>query len=234
MDETVQELAIYDDADAGLYDPEPTQDTLFRAQYAIRAHGWEELLRRRSDSGTRMRRRVGREAALVRHAGGIRPAGITLFYSYCHKDERQRNRLETHRHPKRQGLILEWQFDRKISGGTEWKGRIDERLDTAQVILLLVSADFIHPDYCYDVELMRAMERHEAGEARVIPIIVRPCDWHSAPFGKLQAFPKDGKPVTKWKPQDDAYVDIARQLRQVIMELVLRGEPTSGSRVYAA
>jgi len=167
-----------------------------------------------------MRKSVASDAALGRNTDGIRPASITLFYSYCHKDERQRNRLETHLSIlKRQGLILEW-HDRKISGGIEWKGRIDERLDTAQVILLLVSADFVHSDYCYDVELIRAMERHEAGEARVIPIIVKPCDdWHSAPFGKLQAFPKDGKPITKWKPQDDAYVDIARQLRQVIEEL---------------
>jgi hypothetical protein len=219
MDESLESLALYDDPDAGVYDPEPTHYTLFRAQYVITAQRWEELLRKGGDSGTRPRKSGLGETAPGRHPDVILPASLTLFYSYSHKDEKHRNKLETHLSSlKRQGLISEW-HDRKISGGTDWKGRIDEHLETAQVILLLVSADFIHSDYCFDVELKRAIERHDAGEARVIPIIVRPCDWHSAPFGKLQAFPKDGKPITKWKPQDDAYLDIARQLRQVIDEL---------------
>ena len=94
---------------------------------------------------------------------------------------------------KRQGVIRDW-HDRKITAGTEWKGQIDHHLDTAGVILLLVSADFIASDYCYDVEMKRALERHDTGEARVIPVILRPVDgWQAAPFGKLQAAPTDGQ-----------------------------------------
>jgi hypothetical protein len=94
------------------------------------------------------------------------------------------------------GVIHDW-HDRKITAGSEWKGQIDQHLNTAGVILLLVSADFVNSDYCYDIEMKRALERHDKGEARVIPVILRPVgSWQDALFGKLQALPKDGKPVT--------------------------------------
>ncbi len=154
--------------------------------------------------------------------------GISLFYSYTHSDERYRNKLETHlSNLKRQGLISEW-HDRKITGGTEWRGQIDMQLEAARVILLLVSADFIHSEFCYSVELKRALERHESGEARVIPIIVRPCDWHSALFGKLQALPKDGKAITDWRPHDKAYLNISEGIRKVVGELKVGTNPPVG------
>ena len=84
------------------------------------------------------------------------------------------------------------------------------------MIVLLVSANFLASDYSIDIELKRAMERHEAGEARVIPIFIKPCDWAGTSFGKLQALPKDAKPVTNWPNQDDAWTDIAKGLRHVI------------------
>jgi hypothetical protein len=92
-------------------------------------------------------------------------------------------------------------------------------LNSARVILLLISADFLASPYCYDVEMKRALERHEAGEVRVIPIILRPCDWHASPFSKLQALPKDGKPVTEWQPQDKGFTDAARGIRAAVVEL---------------
>ena len=85
--------------------------------------------------------------------------------------------------------------------GHEWAGAIDEHLNSAAVILLLVSADFLASDYCYDVEMKRALEWHDAGDGRVVPVILRPVDWRGAPFAKLQALPKDGKPVTSWPNQ---------------------------------
>jgi TIR domain len=123
---------------------------------------------------------------------------LELFYSYSHKDEKLRDQLEDHLAMlKREGVIRGW-HDRRISAGREWEGQLDKHLDSADIILLLTSSAFLASDYCYDVEVKRAMERHEAREARVIPVILRACDWHSAPFGKLQAFPKDGKPVKQW------------------------------------
>jgi hypothetical protein len=144
---------------------------------------------------------------------------VEIFSSYSHKDEKLRNQLEQHLSLlKHQGLITGW-HDRKIGAGTEWEGQIDQHLNAAHIILLLVSADFLASRYCYDVEMKRAMERHDAGEARVIPVILRPCDWHKALFGKLQALPKDALPVTKWKNRDEAFTDVARGIRAAVAEL---------------
>jgi TIR domain len=145
---------------------------------------------------------------------------VELFFSYSHKDEKLRDKLEPHLAMlKRDKVIKSW-HDRKISAGTEWAKAIDDHLNSADIILLLISADFLASDYCYDIELARAMERHEAGEARVIPIILKAVDnWYGAPFGKLQAFPKDAKPVTQWKPQNDAFVNIAQGIRQAALEM---------------
>jgi len=149
-----------------------------------------------------------------------RPAvPISLFYSYSHKDEALRDELETHLTLlRRHGVVRGW-HDRRIPAGTEWAGQIDQHLEAADVILLLVSADFLASDYCYDKEMKRALERHGAGAARVIPVILRPCDWQSAPFWKLQALPKDGKPVATWKDRDEAFTDIARGIREAVASL---------------
>lgn len=144
---------------------------------------------------------------------------VELFYSYSHKDEELRDQLEEHLAMlKREGVIKAW-HDRRISGGREWAGKIDEHLNSADIILLLISSAFIASDYCYDIEVKRAMERHEAGAAFVVPIILRASDWHSAPFGKLQALPKDGKPVKQWPDQDVAFLDIVQGLRRVAEEI---------------
>jgi hypothetical protein len=146
-----------------------------------------------------------------------RPAApVSLFYSYSHRDETLREELETHLSLlRRQGFIIGW-HDRRIAPGTDWAGQIDQHVDAAGIILLLVSADFLASDYCYDLEMKRAMERHEAGAAQVIAVILRPCDWHTAPFGKLQGLPKDCKPVTTWTNRDEAFTDIARGIRNAV------------------
>ena len=144
---------------------------------------------------------------------------IEVFFSYAHEDEDLRDELEKHLSTlKRQGVITDW-HDRKIGAGTEWEGEIDTHLNTAHVILLLISADFMASDYCWDVEVKWAMERHEAEEARVIPIILRPVDWEGAPFGKLQALPMDAKPVTSWANRDEAFLDVARGIRAAVEAL---------------
>jgi tetratricopeptide (TPR) repeat protein len=147
------------------------------------------------------------------------PNAVEVFYSYSHKDEELRDQLENHLSMlKREGVIKGW-HDRRISAGQEWEGQIDSHLNSADIILLLVSSDLLASAYCYDVEVKRAMERHEAGEARVIPIILRSCDWKRAPFGKLQALPKDATPVKKWDDTDDAFLNIAEGLRKAAEEI---------------
>lgn len=101
---------------------------------------------------------------------------LQLFYSYSHKDEEFRNELEVHLWGlKRQGLISGW-HDRKIGAGANWSEEISRNLESSHVILLLISANFIASEYCYEKEMVRAMEKHDAGESRVIPVIIRNVD----------------------------------------------------------
>ena len=151
---------------------------------------------------------------------------ICLFYSYSHDDESLRDELAKHLSAlKRQGLIAGW-HDRMIGAGEEWKGAIDRNLEQAQIILLLVSSSFLASDYCWDVETKRAVERHDQGGAMVIPIIVRPCDWHGSPFAKLQSLPKDGKAVTSWSNRDEAWTDIAKGIRRAVV--AMRSKQSAG------
>lgn len=144
---------------------------------------------------------------------------IEVFFSYAHEDEKLRDELAKHlKLLERQKVIKAW-YDRDITAGEEWRHTVEQQLNTAQVILLLVSADFLASDFCWSVELQRAMEQHEAGEARVIPIILREVDWYSAPFGKLQALPKNAEPVVNWANLDQAFTDIAIGIRNVVESL---------------
>ena len=141
---------------------------------------------------------------------------VRLFYSYSHKDKRLRDKLESHLAVlQRNGVIENW-HDRRIGAGDDWQGRIAAELESADIILLLISSDFLNSNYCYDVETKRALERHAQGSAKVIPIILKPCLWTDAPFGKLQALPTDGKAVTTWSNQDRAFTDIATGLSDQI------------------
>lgn len=158
----------------------------------------------------------------------------TLFFSYSHRDETLRDELEIHLSMlKRQSIIETW-HDRRIIAGDEFNKAISKYLEEADIILLLVSPDFLASNYCYDIEMRRALERHEQGEACVMPIILRPCDWRSAPFGKLLVMPTDGKPVSKFPDKDDAFLEVVNTIRQVIAQLKPRKDLTSlPSRGYS-
>lgn len=143
----------------------------------------------------------------------------TAFFSYSHKDEAVRDELEIHLSMlKRQNMIESW-HDRRILAGDDWRGEISQHLERADIILLLVSPYFIASNYCYDVEMGRALERHASGESRVMPVILDPCDWHPAPFGKLQAVPKDGKPISKFPNRHDAFLEVVQAVRSVLEKL---------------
>jgi integrase len=145
-------------------------------------------------------------------------SAIEIFFCYSREDDILKKELDKHlKGLKREALIKVW-HDREIVPGTDWEREIDKHLNQANIILLLVSPDFMASDYCYSKEMIRAMQRHEAEEARVIPIILRPCHWKSAPFGSLQALPTDGKPVKSayWHSLDDAFYDIVEGIRDAV------------------
>lgn len=144
---------------------------------------------------------------------------LRIFYSYAHEDESLRASLEKHLTMlKRNGYIEQW-HDRRITAGTNLLEKISSEIERANVILFLVSSSFVASEYCYQIEMKRALERHEKGEARVVPIIVRSVDWSDAPFAHLLSLPKDGYPVTSWANQDEAWTDVAKGIRKVIEEI---------------
>lgn len=159
----------------------------------------------------------------------------SIFFSYSHTDERLRDQLEKQLAMlKRQGVIETW-HDRRINAGENIDSAIDEHINNDEIILLLVSPDFIASDYCYEVEMKRAMERHVTGDAIVIPVILRACEWHHTPFGKLNAAPRDGKPITQWPDIDEAFLNVAKAVRNSVESLTKRTmAPTARRPTQAA
>ncbi|PSN18999.1 hypothetical protein C7271_09595 [filamentous cyanobacterium CCP5] len=139
-----------------------------------------------------------------------------VFISYAPEDEIYRNELVKHlKLLQTSGVISIW-HDRKILPGSVRDTEIDTYLNSADLILLLVSVDFINSDYCWQTEVKRAVERHTAGEAIVVPVIVRTVDWQAAPFGQLKPLPEGGKPVRTWPSTDVAMDNVVRGIRQLI------------------
>src|ERR1700676_5104462 len=163
-------------------------------------------------------------------ASGGTVSMASLFFSYSHKDESHRDQLEVHLSMlKRQGVISVW-HDRCLIAGDEVDTGIAQELERADIILLLVSPDFLASEYCYGIEMTRAMERHEQGAARVIPVILRPCEWDQTPFRKLLAVPTDGKPVSKFASPDDAFLQITKAIRTAAGVPRLQAVPAAPGR----
>jgi hypothetical protein len=149
--------------------------------------------------------------------------------SYAHRDERLREELDKHLSPLRRSAFIDSWHDRKIIPGADLDAEIDHQLASADLVLLLISPDFINSDYCYRKEMRVALRRHAKGLTRVIPIILRPVDWAGTPVGRLLAAPKDAKPVTTWHRRDDAFLDIAKSIRQAAEEEAAKRSPTTAS-----
>lgn len=145
---------------------------------------------------------------------------LSIFLSYSHEDEAMKTQLDKNLIMlKRSDKVSVWQ-DRQLMAGMEWDDTIKKELAAADIILLLVSVDFNNSQYIWDKELKVAMERHEKGEARVIPIILRTCDWTGMPYAKLQALPTGAKPINSFADKDEAYTDVAKGLRMVVDYLI--------------
>lgn len=145
---------------------------------------------------------------------------IKVFLSYSHEDEKYKQELDKHLAvQKRNGVIETWN-DRKLLAGTHIHEEIDEKLVEADLIILLVSADFFASDYCYEKEMKKALELNEAGKNIIIPVIVRECDWLESPLEKLVALPTDGKAISTWKDKDGAYMNVVNGIKNAIHTLV--------------
>ncbi len=137
----------------------------------------------------------------------------SVFFSFSHADKALRDQLENHLSVLKWNGVIETWHDRRVTAGDEFEREIDDHINTDDIILLLVSAEFLASPYCYKIEMTRAMERHERKEAIVIPVILRACDWKHAPFGKLKGVPEDGRPVTQWRDKHAAFTEVADAVR---------------------
>ncbi|MEO9459882.1 MAG: toll/interleukin-1 receptor domain-containing protein [Lentilitoribacter sp.] len=148
-----------------------------------------------------------------------------VFVSYSHKDDNLRDELEVQLAMlKRQGLIEVWN-DKRLLAGDHLDWTISEELDKADIVLLLISPDFIASDYCYKIEKARALQRHEEGTARLISVILRPCDWTHTDLAQYLVTPTDGKPVTQWPDRDLAFLDVSQSIRRAIEDIGELREP---------
>lgn len=139
-----------------------------------------------------------------------------LFIAYSRADVDLLRQLDIHLAPlRRQGHIAPW-TDRQLVAGDPWNETILANHRSAEIFLLLVSPDFLATDYCFDVEMMLALERRARGEAAVVPIILRPCDWQTTPLGTIQALPAKGRPVVQWESRDEAWLEVVTGLRRLL------------------
>jgi hypothetical protein len=141
---------------------------------------------------------------------------LRLFYSYAHEDEELRDELEKRLSTLRANEAIEEWHDRRILAGESWGDEIDAALDRADIILLLLSPDFLGSTYIRDVEVQRALTRHQRQEAVVVPIVLRPVPLGDTPFRGLQALPKDARPITLWENADQAFLDVYEGLAAIV------------------
>jgi len=137
-----------------------------------------------------------------------------IFISYAHEDEAFKDELVIRlKGLQRNGYLITW-HDRKIEPGQLWDAAIKSALDTASIIVFLVSPDFLASDYIHNVEIKKAFERYHAGACKIVPVIIRRCDFENTEIGKLQALPKNAEPIKKWPDKDEAWYDVLMQLKR--------------------
>jgi hypothetical protein len=146
-------------------------------------------------------------------------AGARIFISYAHEDEDMKAELDKHLKVLKRSSKVEIWNDRELVAGQEWDASIMAELQRANLILLLVSVDFNASDFIWDKELAAAMERHKEGTARVVPVILRQCDWDQMPYAILQALPKNATPVTEYSDRDEAFTEIAQGVERLVDEM---------------
>lgn len=141
---------------------------------------------------------------------------VKVFLSYCHADEEYKNKLDAHLAPlKRNNKIEAWN-DRKLVAGSVFDAEIKKHLNEDDIIILLISSDFINSDYCYEIELQKALERMKNNDAKLLAVIIRPCLWQETPLKDIQVLPKDGVPISKYPNEDDGYLFVVKSIKEII------------------
>ncbi|MEO4030411.1 toll/interleukin-1 receptor domain-containing protein [Chromobacterium vaccinii] len=191
----------------------------------------KEALKWTDDKYTRVKEELIYEEAIIRGAGQGGSVGLahtpdakalSVFISYSHADEAIKTELIKHLEPLKKLNLIETWHDRMISPGDDWAKTISKNLETADIIILLISIDFINSKYCFDIELEKALELHQEQRSVVVPVIVRNCLWQHTSFAKIQALPKDGKAVKSFLDIDDALTSVVDGIRLVAEQVINR------------
>src|SRR5713226_5357329 len=145
------------------------------------------------------------------------PSPLRIFCGYAHEDKALFQQLKTALAVLiRQEAVSIWHYG-DLLPGVQWESEIERELNTADIILLLISPAFMASDYCWSKEMQWAITRHATGEARVIPILLKPTPgWETTPLGALQALPRDAKPITAWNSREKALADVVDGLRRAV------------------
>jgi TIR domain/Domain of unknown function (DUF5679) len=155
---------------------------------------------------------------------------VQIFVAYARRDAALKDELIKHLAGLRgQGRLVHW-HDQQIAPGSEWDGEIKRRLDEADIVLLLVSHYFLASDYCASQEVPRAIARHKAGTALVIPVIIRDCHWQVPPLSALQGLPRDGMGIAGRRNRDRTFAEVAREIDKLLQGL----EPPQGAAAVSA
>lgn len=154
----------------------------------------------------------------------VKRGPLKVFYSYAHEDEKARDMLDQHLELlSRRNLIVRW-HDQHIVPGSEWDNAIQQALESADIILLLVSRAFLASSYVREEEIPAAMREHEAGRARVVPVLLENVPgWRKAPFARLELLPTKGRAVSQWRDPVAAFADVARGIGRVAKDIIVTG-----------
>ena len=146
-------------------------------------------------------------------SGGKPDVGI--FVSYSHLDTPAMERLRTHLAALMRDGVSVW-FDGDLDAGDQLSTGIARALRQADIFVALLSPDYLASNYCWNIEYRRAMNRRARGSMRVVAAVVRPCDWKSTRAAGFKLLPRDGRPVTRWRSADEAFLNIAEGIKGVV------------------
>lgn len=140
---------------------------------------------------------------------------IKIFIAYSRQDHDLLTELRQHTKILERAHKIKIWHDGEIEAGHEWESEIKKALYSADIVLLLISKDFLASDYCYEKEMVEVLDLHRTRKIIVLPIILKPCAWKDAPFAKFQVLPLGGIPIISpnWHSRDEPFLEIVEILK---------------------
>lgn len=142
-----------------------------------------------------------------------------IFYSYANEDIELVERLSKFLKPLRHNNKIDEWHDRMILPGEFWESEINKHLESAHLILFMVSADFLASEYCFGIEVEKAFDRLKKGEIAILPVLLKPCLWRESRFSELPIIPRNANPITSWTSVEEAFNNVAEEIQKLVSTL---------------